>query len=75
MPEAIRRVIRYGFDELDLERVEAEHFTHNAASGRAMEKAGMKQEGVRRAAFLKRGAQLDLVLYGLARRDAAVAEF
>ena len=70
MPEAIRRVIAYGFDELGLERVEGEHFTHNPASGRAMEKAGMQSEGVRKAAFAKRGEQLDLAVYGLARREA-----
>ncbi|MHB8635282.1 MAG: GNAT family N-acetyltransferase [Fimbriimonadaceae bacterium] len=70
MPEALRRVIAYGFGELELERVEGEHFTGNLASGRAMGKAGMRCEGVRVAAFRKRGEQLDLAVYGLARRDS-----
>ncbi|HLK13951.1 MAG TPA: GNAT family N-acetyltransferase [Fimbriimonadaceae bacterium] len=72
MPEAIRRVIKFAFEELDLERVEAERFTRNAASGRAMEKAGMRLEGVRKSAFNKGGEQLDLAFYGLSRQDAGM---
>ena len=71
MAEAVRSVIEYGFDELGLARVGAEHYTYNPASGRAMEKAGMICEGTRRAAYRKKDVQLDAVVYGLARVDYA----
>lgn len=71
MPEAVRRVIECGFGELGLARVAAEHYTHNPASGRAMEKAGMICEGTRRAAYRKKDVQLDVVVYGLVRADHA----
>jgi RimJ/RimL family protein N-acetyltransferase len=68
MAEAILRVSEFGFTEIGLERIEAEHFAQNMASGRAMEKAGMVKEGVRYAAMRKGDQQLDLVVYGRARR-------
>ncbi len=68
MSEAIQRVIDFGLSDLHLERIEAEHFTHNPASGRAMAKAGMQHEGVRRKAMRKGDSQLDLVVYGVARQ-------
>jgi RimJ/RimL family protein N-acetyltransferase len=39
--EAACRLVRYGFERLGLERVDAQHLSHNAASGRVMEKIGM----------------------------------
>ena len=39
--EALREVIRYGFDACKLARIEANHLITNPASGRVMEKVGM----------------------------------
>jgi RimJ/RimL family protein N-acetyltransferase len=69
MAEAIATVLDYAFGELDLARVAADHFAHNPASGRAMEKAGMKLEGTHRGAYRKGGIQLDAVGYGITRAD------
>jgi RimJ/RimL family protein N-acetyltransferase len=74
MAEAVRRVIEHGFDDLGLERIASEHYAHNPASGRVMQKAGMHCEGVRRAAYRKKDVQLDAVAYGLAREDYAGSE-
>lgn len=46
--EAAREVFRYGFKELDLNRIQARHMTKNPASGRVMEKIGMQREGTLR---------------------------
>ena len=39
--EALREIIRFGFEEKKLQRIEAEHLLINPSSGRVMEKAGM----------------------------------
>jgi [ribosomal protein S5]-alanine N-acetyltransferase len=46
--EASQRLIDFGFDVLSLHRIEARHFLRNPASGRVMQKLGMKHEGVER---------------------------
>jgi ribosomal-protein-alanine N-acetyltransferase len=38
-------VLRYGFEILGLNRIYATHFSRNPASGRVMQKIGMKHEG------------------------------
>ena len=43
--EAGQAVVRFGFDELGLRRLEATHLTRNPASGRVMQKIGMHHEG------------------------------
>lgn len=69
MPEAVKAVLNYGFDKLELQRIAAEHYGYNLASGRAMAKAGMLCEGTRRAAYRKAGRQVDAVVYALVRDD------
>lgn len=41
------------------------HFANNRASGRVMEKLGMKEEGVLREHVKKWGEYHDLVVFGL----------
>lgn len=50
MPEALGEVIVFLFDEVGANRVAATHDINNPKSGRVMDKAGMKQEGILRAA-------------------------
>ena len=50
MPEVLGEVIAFLFDEVGVNRVAATHDVNNPKSGRVMEKAGMKQEGILRAA-------------------------
>ncbi len=38
-------MLRYGFEQLDLNRILARYFSENLQSGRVMEKLGMKYEG------------------------------
>ncbi len=67
--EAAKAVIAYGFDELNLNRVLAYHLTRNPASGRVMEKAGMRYEGHLRQHAMKNGVYEDLKLYAILRDD------
>ncbi len=63
--EAAIAMIRYGFDELGLHRITAQHMSGNPASGRVMVKAGMQREGELVDEVLKDGAFHSLVVYGI----------
>ena len=63
--EAAVALINYGFDELELNRIQARYFTRNPASGRVMEKAGMKYEGLFRQHALVRGVFEDVAVYAI----------
>ncbi|MCY4021410.1 MAG: GNAT family N-acetyltransferase [Chloroflexi bacterium] len=66
---ALRLLIRFGFEKLQLNRIEAGHLAHNAASGRVMQKANMQYEGRRRGSKLHRGEYKDAVWYAIIRAD------
>ena len=53
--EAVRRVMRFGFEELSLHRVEAHFMEGNHASRRLMERVGMTFEGFAREAMKIKG--------------------
>ena len=55
-PEAVRAVLRFGFADLRLHRIEARYMAGNEASRRVMEKAGMTFEGIARESMFVKGA-------------------
>lgn len=63
--EAARTIVKYGFEQLDLHKIFATHLNHNPASGKVMQKLGMKQEGVLRHHTKKWDKYCDLVYYGI----------
>lgn len=65
MTEALREVIRYGFEELHLHRIEAQHELGNPASGVVMEKCGMRREGLLRGRLYNKGHYVDVQLYAV----------
>ncbi|MGA2659698.1 MAG: GNAT family N-acetyltransferase [Verrucomicrobiota bacterium] len=67
--EAVRRVVRYAFAELKLNRVYAHHMVRNPASGRVLEKLGMKREGLLRQRVQKWGVFEDVVLMAILHDD------
>lgn len=69
MPEAVRRMIRFCFDQMDLNRVEARCIAENTASARVMEKAGMTHEGTLREREYIKGAYRDMKMYSILRSD------
>lgn len=65
MPEALHAVLNMGFHTLQLHRIEAIHETSNPASGRVMQKCGMKHEGTLRERVLNKGHYTDVEIYGI----------
>jgi RimJ/RimL family protein N-acetyltransferase len=63
--EAAGEILRYGFEELRLNRIHAHHFAPNAASGRVLEKLGMVREGLLRQHVRKWGRFMDILVYGI----------
>ena len=69
--EAARAVVEFGFRELGLRRIHAHHFTRNPASGRVMQKIGMRCEGTLRQHARKGDRFEDLDVYGILPEDLA----
>jgi len=67
--EAARSLLRWAFDAFDLNRVQAEADTRNAASARVLEKLGFVREGTLREDCIVNGDVSDSWVYGLLRRD------
>ncbi|HEY4671539.1 MAG TPA: GNAT family N-acetyltransferase [Gemmatimonadaceae bacterium] len=63
--EATRRILDFGFETLGLHRIESRHFLRNPASGRVMQKSGMKQEGIERDLVMKWDHFESLALYSI----------
>jgi len=69
MTEALGAVIQYGFDFMNLNRIEAQHETTNPASGAVMRKCHMCKEGTLRSRLFNKGKYVDVDLYAILRRD------
>ncbi|MFC1954613.1 GNAT family N-acetyltransferase [Chloroflexota bacterium] len=67
--EAAQAVIKYGFEVLGLHRIYAQHFTSNPASGRIMQKIGMKYEGCLRQNVKKWGRFENMAFYGILKSE------
>jgi RimJ/RimL family protein N-acetyltransferase len=67
--EAARVLLRWAFDTLDLNRVQAETDTRNVASARVLEKLGFVREGTLREDCVVNGEVSDSWVHGLIRRE------
>ena len=67
--EAARGMLQWAYGALDLNRVEAELDTRNAASAKVLEKLGFEREGLRREDCIVSGEVSDSWIYGLLKRD------
>ena len=65
--EAGKVVIQFGFEQLNLNKIKAEHMTRNKASGEVLEKLGFKKEGHLKQHFKKWGVYEDVAVYSLCR--------
>ena len=63
--EASQEVLRFGFETLKLRRIYASYVTENLASGRVLEKIGMRSEGMLRSHICKWDVFHDLVYCGI----------
>ena len=67
--EAVTRLIRHAFEDLDLHRLEADPDPQNAASIRVLERQGFRYEGLLRERYFLNGVAMDAAWYGLLRRE------
>jgi ribosomal-protein-alanine N-acetyltransferase len=67
--EAAGALLQWAFDTLDLNRVQAETDTRNAASSRVLEKLGFLREGTQREDCIVDGEVSDTWVYGLLKRE------
>ena len=67
--DAIRTVLRHGFEDLGLRRVDLHTDADNARGIRCYEKCGFVREGVMRESRLRYGKPLDMVLMAVLRDE------
>jgi RimJ/RimL family protein N-acetyltransferase len=67
--EAVGLMLRFGFDHLGLERIEADIDPRNGNSIRLVERMGFQREGLLRARWRVGGEVQDAAYYGLLRED------
>ena len=67
--EAGLRILEFGFEVLNLERIYAKYYPENKASSRVMEKMGMKFEGTMRHEIFKKGKYFDMSYYGIIKEE------
>jgi len=67
--EACRLLVRYGFEQLNLHRINSGVISFNERSLRMHRKVGFKEEGRQREAIFKNGRFHDLIYFGLLRSE------
>ena len=69
--EALKVVIRFAFEEMQIRRIVADHMTKKPASGAVMRKAGMTHIGTEPGKYEKYGIRYDAELYEICRPETA----
>lgn len=69
MNEALRALVRYGFEQMNLNRIEADIDPLNKASARTLERLGFQMEGLLRERWIVDDIVSDSEMYGLLRRE------
>ena len=69
MREGLTALLTYGFDDLNLNRVEADIDPRNRSSARSLERLGFRHEGHLRERWIVDGEVSDTDLYGLLKAD------
>ena len=69
MTEALKRILKFGFEELKINKIYALHLIENVASGKVMQKVGMVKEGVFADHNYSKGKFRTVVQYRMLRRE------
>lgn len=69
MSEAVRAMVKYGFESQGLNRLYAFHMLRNPSTGRVLEKNGFRQEGLLRQRVIKWGKFEDVALWAILHQD------
>lgn len=67
--DAMRIMLRYAFQELNLRRVTLNVFEYNPRAVRSYEKVGFRHEGRQRSALLRDGRRWDILYMGILRQE------
>ncbi|RLQ91083.1 GNAT family N-acetyltransferase [Falsibacillus albus] len=67
--EAIKEIVRFGFEEMDLNRMEAFYDPENIASQKVLHKNGFVFEGVLRKRFFEKGQFVDAAISSIIREE------
>ena len=67
--QALKAALGFGFEQMELNAVEADHMSANPASGAVMRKCGMVKEGTLRQRMMNKGRFVDVDLYAILRND------
>lgn len=67
--EATKKLIDFGFNELDLVRIQARCFEENIGSQKVMEKSGMQFEGLLRKSMFVKGQYQNVKMYAITDDD------
>ena len=66
---SLQKVISFLFEEVGVNRIEAYHNAKNLASGKVMQKCGMRLEGILRQSYKYKDGISDECIYGILRDD------
>ena len=69
MTEAVQRLVTYGFQDMNLNRIEACIASYNIASKRIVSRLGFQYEGLLRQHYNKHGVLEDSEIYALLKAD------
>lgn len=67
--EALSAIVKFFFEEVEVNRIEAKHDINNPSSGVVMKKCGMQFEGILRQAGKNNTGLCDLAVYSLLKDD------
>lgn len=69
MTEALKEVIRFGFEVLCVERIEAKHMEGNERSAAVMKRCGMQHEGLLRRRMIIKNNYESIHLYSILKQE------
>lgn len=69
LTEGLKEVLKFAFENLELNKIFATYFLYNPASGKVMEKVGMKYEGTLREEYFHDGKFCDVDRYSILKSD------
>ncbi|MEH7418753.1 GNAT family protein [Neobacillus drentensis] len=67
--EAAKEVIKFGFEKMNLVRIQARCFVENIGSARVMEKTGMSFEGIIRKGVFIKGKHQDIKMFSILKEE------
>lgn len=67
--EAMELLVNYGFNTLNLNRIQLETFSFNIRALKSYQKVGFKEEGIRRQAIYVNGGYRDAIMLGILKNE------